>query len=114
METVVAKRGENAIDRLVHSLEANGALWKLGQVHDWQTGSLRKRQVNTAVKGWHATFTFSTLTITMYFAISLHLPSQLPALLTSCTNDEWESSSPGRPCGGFTPSLYMSSHPGWK
>lgn len=43
MEAVVAESGEDAVDRLVHPLQAHGALWQLGQLHHRQTGSLRRR-----------------------------------------------------------------------
>lgn len=43
VKAVVAESGEYAIDRLVHSLQAHGALWQLGQVHHRKTGSLRTR-----------------------------------------------------------------------
>lgn len=42
MEAVVAESGEDAVHRLVHSLQAHGALWQLGQLHHRQTGTLRR------------------------------------------------------------------------
>lgn len=44
VKAVVAESGEDAIHRFVHPLQAHGALWQLGQVHHWQTGSLRTRE----------------------------------------------------------------------
>lgn len=46
VETVVAESGEDAVDGLVHPLQAHGALWQLGQLHHRQAGSLRRRRRN--------------------------------------------------------------------
>lgn len=44
VKAVVAESGEDAINRLVHPLQAHGALRQLGQLHHWQTGSLKTRR----------------------------------------------------------------------
>lgn len=41
MKAVVTESSEDAINRLVHPLQAHGALWQLSQLHHRQTGSLR-------------------------------------------------------------------------
>lgn len=41
VKAVVAESGEDAVNGLVHPLQAHGALWQLGQLHHRQTGSLR-------------------------------------------------------------------------
>lgn len=43
VKAVVAQSGEDAINRLVHSLQAHSALGQLSQLHHWKTGSLRRR-----------------------------------------------------------------------
>lgn len=43
VKAVVAESGEDAIHRLVHPLQAHGALGQLGQLHHRKTGSLRMR-----------------------------------------------------------------------
>lgn len=40
VEAVVAEGGEDAVDRLVHPLQADGALRQLSEIHHRQTGSL--------------------------------------------------------------------------
>ena len=40
MEAVVAEGGEDAVDRLVHPLQADGALRQLSEIHHRQTGPL--------------------------------------------------------------------------
>lgn len=40
VKAMVAEGGEDAVDRLVHPLQAHGALRQLGQLHHWQAGSL--------------------------------------------------------------------------
>lgn len=40
VKAVVAESCEDAVNGLVHSLQAHGAFWQLGQLHYWQTGSL--------------------------------------------------------------------------
>lgn len=44
VKAVVAEGGEDAVDRLVHPLQAHGALWQLGQLHHRQAGSLRQNR----------------------------------------------------------------------
>ena len=44
VEAVVAESSEDAVNWLVHPLQAHGALWQLGQLHHRQTGSLRRRR----------------------------------------------------------------------
>lgn len=43
MEAVVAEGGEDAVHRLVHPLQAHGALGQLGQLHHRKAGSLWTR-----------------------------------------------------------------------
>lgn len=51
VEAVVAQSGEDAINRLIHPLQAHGALWQLGQLHHWQTGPLGGRGEKRGVRG---------------------------------------------------------------
>ncbi len=51
MKAVVAESGEDAVNGLVHSLQAHGALWQLGQLHHRQTGSLRGEEGGERERG---------------------------------------------------------------
>jgi len=43
VKAVVAQSGEDAVNRLIHPLQAHSALWQLRQLHHRQTGSLKRR-----------------------------------------------------------------------
>ena len=51
VKAVIAESGEDAVNRLVHSLQAHSALWHLGELHHRQTGSLKGGRVREGERG---------------------------------------------------------------
>ncbi len=79
VKAVVAESCEDAVNGLVHSLQAHGALWQLRQLHHRQTGSLRREEMTERklFSLWdHKSAAFQSHTEALILLISLFVTAE--------------------------------------